>query len=78
MVGVYGDDLQHSDTNSELVPLLKRLISLLQESGSIISTTRSPGHYPPAKDGESRASRLMVNKGQTSLPSSNISYECKE
>lgn len=46
MAGVYGDDSQLSEANSELIPLLKRVIALLQENG----VTVSPAHYTTVVD----------------------------
>ena len=43
--GVYGDDIQLSEASSELIPLLKRVIALLQEKGISLSSTRLPTGY---------------------------------
>ena len=74
--GVYGDDIQLSEANSELIPLLKRVIALLQENGISLSGKRAPtGHLTGALAvAEQRPGRRMValQKSVASLPSSAV------
>ena len=80
--GVYGDDIHLSEANSELIPLLKRVIALLQENGISLSATRlQPAGYPTGSTAvaEERPSRRMValQKEESSLPASVIIHEGK-
>lgn len=42
LLGIYGDDIPLPETNRELVPLIQKLIKLLEEGGHI-----APGGAPP-------------------------------
>ena len=77
--GVYGDDIQPSEANSELIPLLKRVIALLQENGISLSAKRAPpGHSTKVSlVAEERPARRIValQKDEASLPSTVIVHE---
>lgn len=77
--GVYGDDIQLSEANSELIPLLKRVIALLQENGISLSAKHAaPGHPTGIPSvAEERPGRRIVTlqKDEASLPSSVIVHE---
>jgi hypothetical protein len=79
--GVYGDDIQLSETNSELIPLLKRVIALLQVNGISLSATRlQPGHATaPTAVAEERQGRRVttVQKDEPNFPTSVIAHEGK-
>ena len=79
--GVYGDDIQLSEANSELIPLLKRVIALLQVNGISLSVTRLQPSYAPGSTvvAEERPGKRMVapQKNEPNVPVSVIAYEGK-
>lgn len=81
MSGVYGDDIQLSEANSELIPLLKRVIALLQEKGISLSATRLPPGYHAGVGGAAQErpakTTLALRKDEASLPVSAVIYEGK-